>query len=300
MALPDIDTLVTYPAGDTSCEATVVHVEPLADDRSAVILDRTSFHPVDSAWPDQPTDRGALQVSAGSRTSAIPVFEAVTGGISGGALHLGTDLTVRTGSEGWVFVVAHIIDGAGPAVGDRIRVEVEADHRHALSVGHTACHLASLALDIALRDAWTKAPPLDSLGHPAFDAQAIQRSQIEPYGAIDVYRVGKSLRRKGFDPAALDAPDILTAEVNETLDRWVSHASPVRIERSDEQLSARRMWVCDLPDGRATIPCGGTHVRRLDDLTGVRVSLQVIEVDGGRELRMSTQVAPAAEPHHVS
>ena len=68
MALPGIDTVVTFPAGDLRATASVVHVAPHGE-RLAVITDRTSIHPVDHAWPDQPADRGVLRT--GDREFAI-------------------------------------------------------------------------------------------------------------------------------------------------------------------------------------------------------------------------------------
>lgn len=120
MPLPTTDTLVTYPDGATTSTGIVLHVEPLSDGRSAVLLDTTAFHPVDTAWPDQPADQGTITTTAGTQ----PVIDAVTGGIRDGELHLGADLPVRTGAEGWTFVVAHIIEGPPPAVGESVQVDV--------------------------------------------------------------------------------------------------------------------------------------------------------------------------------
>ncbi len=284
MALPTSDTVVTFPDGATTSTGTVLHVEPVAAGRHAVLLDRTSVHPVDTAWPDQPADKGDL-VSGDGR---LRVVDAVTGGVHDGQLHLGEDLPVRTGTEGWVFVVAHVVDGIPPAEGETVQVEVDQDLRAALSAGHTACHLAALALDLALADAWTKEPPTDSLGHPAFDALAIQRSRIHPHGSTDVYRIGKSLRRKGFQPAALEDPTVVAGRANAQLAQWVAAGGSVRIERQGEALSARRSWVCELPEGRTDIPCGGTHVDDVAALGEVTVSLEVRQGDGGLELTMET------------
>ncbi|WP_425836639.1 metal-dependent hydrolase [Microbacterium sp. PA5] len=289
MPLPDRDTLVAYPAGDVSSTGTVLHVERLADGRSAVVLDRTALHPVDTAWPDQPADRAALRWGDDERV----VQDGVTGGIHQGVLHLGADLPVRNGTEGWTFVVAHVIEGAPPAVGTTVEVEVDAAYRRSLSAGHTGCHLASLALDAALAAAWSKPVALDALGHPAFDQLAIQRSQIVPDGSLDTYRVGRSLRRKGFDPAALDDPGAVAERANALLTTWVTAGGDVRIERTDDALSARRRWVCALPDGPVSIPCGGTHVESLSALGSVTVALTTRPVDGGLELEMRTQVTPA-------
>lgn len=289
MTLPTTDTVVTYPDGATTSTGTVLHVEPLAEGRSAVLLDTTACHPVDTAWPDQPADRGALTTAQGTQ----PILDAVTGGVHDGALHLGADLPVRTGTPGWTFVVAHVVDGPPPAVGDAVRVEVDPEHRAALSAGHTACHLAALALDAALAGAWSKAAPTDALGNPAFDALAIQSSRIHPHGSTDVYRIGRSLRRKGFAPTVLEDPVAVGERVDAQLAQWVAAGGAVRVERSDDALSAHRTWVCDLPDGRTDIPCGGTHVRDVAELGAVTVTLTVQEVDGGLELTMETVVTPA-------
>ena len=289
MPLPDSDTLVTFPDGAVSSTGTVLHVEPLPDGRSAVLLDRTALHPVDTAWPDQPADRATMRGEAESR----PVHEGLTGGIHQGVLYLGADLPVRSGTEGWTFVVAHVVDGEPPAVGADVVVDVDAGYRRALSAGHTGCHLASLALDAALEDAWSKPVPLDALGHPAFDQLAIQRSQIVEDGSLDTYRIGKSLRRKGFEPAALDDTAGIAARSNALMAGWIAAGGAVRIERTDEALSARRRWVCELPEGTVSIPCGGTHVRALTELDAVTVTLTTRPVDGGVELEMRTRVAPS-------
>jgi alanyl-tRNA synthetase len=288
VTLPSSDTVVTYPEGSTTSSGTVLHVEPLPAGRYAVILDRTACHPVDSAWPDQPADRGTLTTARGRQ----PIVDAVTGGVLDGALHLGADLPVRTGTEGWAFVVAHVIEGPPPAVGETVQVDVDADHRGGLSAAHTGCHLAALALDLALSDAWSKPAPTDALGHPAFDALAIQRSRIHPRRSVDTYRIGKSLRRKGFSPAALDDPTAVTDRVNAQLADWVARGGAVRIQRDGPGLSARRTWVCELPSGTTDMPCGGTHVRDVAELSGLSVELSTRAVEGALELTMETLLDP--------
>lgn len=284
MPLPTTDTTVTYPDGATTSTGTVLHVEPLSDGRSAVLLDTTAFHPVDTAWPDQPADRGTITTTAGAQ----PIVDAVTGGIRDGELLLGEDMPVRTGTEGWTFVVAHIIEGPPPAVGEPAQIYVDQDHRAALSAAHTACHLAALALDSALSAAWSKLAPTDALGNPAFDALAIQRSRIDAHRSTDTYRIGKSLRRKGFAPTSLDDPSAVAERVNAQLAQWIQAGGAVRIERDDPALSARRTWVCELTDGRTNIPCGGTHIHDLAELSDITTSLTTTEIDGGLELIMET------------
>lgn len=285
-------TRVTYPAGATSSTGTVAHVTDAGGGRFAVVLDVTAFHPVDTAWPDQPADRGTLRIS----DTVYDVVDAVVGATAGEELLLGRDVPVRTGTEGWTFVVAHLVEGAAPAVGQTAEVEVDADYRAALSAGHTACHLASLALDDALAEAWTKSVPTDALGAPAFDALAIQESRIVADSSLDTYRIGKSLRRKGFDPAALGDLAALAARVDARLGEWIAAGGAVRIETSGDALADRRTWVCELPGAEARIPCGGTHVSSLADLASATVAFQTREAEGGLELVMTTTAvrSPAA------
>lgn len=284
MPLPTKDTVVTYPDGAITSTGTVLHIEPVGEERLALILDVTAFHPIDTAWPDQPADRGTLSGPQGSQ----PIVDAITGGIHDGELHLGADLPVRVGTQGWTFVVAHIIEGPPPGVGDSVRVDVDKRHRAELSIAHTACHLAALALDAALADAWTKSAPKDALGSAAFDALAIQRSRLHPCRSTDTYRIGKSLRRKGFTPAALDDPAQVADRVNAQLAEWIAAGGAVRVERAENDLSARRTWVSELPSGTTDIPCGGTHVRDIAELGDVTITLTTQEIDGGLELHMET------------
>jgi alanyl-tRNA synthetase len=289
MPLPLSDTIVTYPSGDTMSRGLVIHVESLPDGRAVVLLDRSAAHPVDTAWPDQPADRATLHTADG----VFACVDVVTGGIHEGRLHLGPDLPVRSGTDGWTFVVAHILDGQTPEVGTPVRVEVDREHRAALSAGHTACHLAALALDAVLAEHWTKPAPLDAVGHPAFDALAIQSSHILPHGSTDLYRLGKSLRRKGFPADAFADPDEIARGVDALLAEWIGAGGTVRIDAESDALSARRMWRCELPVGSAAIPCGGTHLTDIAQLGHAGVSFEVRTVDSATEVTMTTTVTPA-------
>ncbi|WP_285117236.1 metal-dependent hydrolase [Leifsonia sp. fls2-241-R2A-40a] len=287
MSLPSIDTAVTYPDGDLTSTGAVLHVEPLADGRAAVILDRTAFHPVDPVWPDQPADAGVL--SAGGRT--YDIVDAVVGATDGTVLHVG-DAPVRTGTEGWAFVVCHLVDDpAGLAEGDAVTISVDAARRHALSAGHTACHLASLALNEALSGLWTKEVTVDGRGRPNFDQLAISSSRILEGGSIDEYRIGKSLRKKGFAAADLAAQlDEVEAAANRALAGWLATGAPVSIAREGGRLGLgdRRYWRAELPEGVVEIPCGGTHLRSLGELTEARVQLELSEAEGALALTMRT------------
>jgi alanyl-tRNA synthetase len=285
MPLPSADTIVEYPSGATASTGTVLHVEEV-DGALAVVLDRTAFHPVDAHWPDQPADRGRLILADGT---SVDIVDAQVGATDGERLHIGGDVPVRTGTPGWAFVVVHLVaKDAAVREGETVGVEVDAGFRTALSVGHTACHLASLALDRALAGSWTKPAPADPLGAPAFDQLAIERSEIIEHGARDTYRIGKSLRKKGFPPSVFDDPAAVADAVNEQLSEWVATDAPVRVETPEPGLGARRSWVCALPEGEARIPCGGTHVGALGALGRVAVAFEVDDADGARTVVMTT------------
>lgn len=291
MTLPSSDTIVLYSSGATTAEATVLHVEAIEGSdgrpRLAVLLDRTACHPVDAAWPDQGPDRAVLD---GGDVS-IDVLDCVVGATDGASLFLGADIPVRKGTEGWAFVVAHLVDGdAGLTGGDTVTVEVDAAHRAALSAGHTGCHLASLALNAALAGAWSKEAPLDGLGSPDFDGTAIESSTILENGSRDVYRVGKSVRKKGFDVTALDDPAALAASITVTLASWIAAGGEIRIDREGEGLTDRRYWVAELPGGQVRIACGGTHVSSLSELGSVTAAIETDQLEGAIGMTMLTVV----------
>jgi len=297
MSLPNpinvtTDTVVTYPDGDLISTGTVLHVQPLADGKTAVVLDRTAFHPVDPVWPDQPADTGALTADRRS----YPIVDAVVGATDGTTLYVG-NAPVRTGTEGWAFVVAHLVDDAsGLEPGSTVTVTVDAERRGALSAGHTACHLASLALNDALASLWTKDVPVDGRGRPNFDQLAITTSRILEGGSLDEYRIGKSLRKKGFAAAEL-APRLeeVSASIDRTLAEWVASGAGVSIVRDagGHGLGDRRRWRAELPEGTVEIPCGGTHLRSLAEVAAVTVALELGEADGAVTLTMRTTAQAA-------
>lgn len=298
MALPTEDTRVLYPSGAVDTQATVVHSEPLPDGRSAVLLDATCVHPVDAGWPDQGPDQALLHHGA----AFWPVEDCIVGATDGSELYIGDDIPVAKGTPGWAFVVVHVVDAAGLNPGDTVTVEVDEGLRDCTSAGHTACHLASLALNEALATRWKKDVRLDALGHPDFDGLAIDESLIGQNASVDTYRLGKSLRKKGFSVEGLSGADfagaggtgalaLIETAVNATLAEWTRTDAPVRIDCDGDRLTDRRYWVCELPGTSVRIPCGGTHVRSLAALGVLTVNLAVHDVDGTPVLTMNTSAS---------
>ncbi|KHK98645.1 hypothetical protein LK09_06780 [Microbacterium mangrovi] len=286
-------TRVTFPSGATTGKATVVHVVDAASG-ALVVLDETPFHPVDHTWPDQPGDTGTLEAG----DDAVVVADTVMAALSDeGEFAVGADIPVRRGTPGWTWLVAHRLDvpavPARLAPGTGVTASVDRARRAALSRGHTACHLASLALDAALADLWRKDPGADPLGAPAFDARANQSSRIVPDGSVDEYRLGKSLRKAGFDTDALAA--VLAdreAAVNGILAGWVVVGSSAisRIETEGPLITDRRTWTCRLVPGEARILCGGTHVDSLAAFSAITVSFDLSDP----QLLVMTTTAVAA------
>jgi alanyl-tRNA synthetase len=265
-------TLVTYPSGATSARARVQLRQDLPDYNTpglpennavGIATDTTCFHPLDSAWPDQPADQGEL--------AGIRVIDCLTGAIDAeGKLFVGADIPVRRGADGWSWVVLHVVAaGRAPDVGDQVDLAVDQVARAELSAAHTACHLVALALNEACRPLWRKDPGRsDSLGSPDLDGLTIERSRISPMQSVDTYRLGKSIRKKGLNSADLleQLPEI-SEQVQTKVRGWIRAAADVHIDTSEgDSLVARRRWRCELPEGLAEYPCGGTHVRNLIEL----------------------------------
>jgi len=292
MALPTSTTLVTFPSGSTHGGSTVVAAVPLPGGVLGVVTDTTPFHPLDHSWPDQPGDRGTVEFDtvefAGAR---YPVVDCLTGAVGPmGEFALGDEIPARRGDAQWTWLAVHLVetaDGTGVSaaagitpeslVGRAVVLRVDTERRAALCAAHTGCHLLALALNEALAGRWHKEPArADALGSPDFDALAMASSRMDEHASTDRYRIGKSLRKKGFDPDGLAAslPE-LTSRVNERLAGWIAADARVRVHAPGAELTARRRWVCELPEGTASIDCGGTHLSRLGELSSLTTSLSL-------------------------
>lgn len=281
-------TRVTFPDGSLTGEGDVLIVDR---ERAVVVVDATPFHPVDHTWPDQPGDSGTITVS----DVVLDVSEAVMAAVSDeGELAVGTDIPVKRGADGWTWLVGHRVDGEIPAsvvAGASARLEVDAARRAGLSRGHTACHLASLALDAALADLWRKEIGVDPLGHPDFEGRANQTSFIHPDGSVDEYRLGKSLRKAGFDSEGFAASlDQREQRINELLAGWIASGGESRIDVEGPGISDRRTWRCVLPEGEVGFLCGGTHVHSLAEFASISVAL---DLSDPQLLVMTTTAVPA-------
>lgn len=283
-------TIVSFADGSVHGDATVSRVET-GSDGAVVVVDASPFHPVDHTWPDQPGDSGELTAGA----ERVEVTEAVMAAVSDdGRFAVGSDIPVKRGADGWTWLVGHRLAGAAPAwlrAGATVSLTADAGRRAGLSRGHTACHLASLALDLAVADLWRKDPGADALGNPDFEGRANQSSRIHEDGSVDEYRLGKSLRRAGFDTETFAATlASREAAANAQLAAWVASGAASRIETDGPTIVDRRRWRCELPEGEAVILCGGTHVHALSEFASISIALDLTDP---QLLVMTTTAVPA-------
>jgi alanyl-tRNA synthetase len=283
-------TLVTFADGAVRGDSIVSRVVPSADG-DVVIVESTPFHPVDHTWPDQPGDSGILRAGA---NEAVVVEALMAAFGDEGEFAVGAEIPVRRGADGWTWLVGHRLDGTAPewlTEQSGVQLVVDEERRAGLSRGHTACHLASLALDLALADLWRKDPGADALGTPDFEGRANQSSRIHEDGSIDEYRLGKSLRRAGFDTETFAATLAeREASINARLQLWVESGASSRIVTEGPAIVDRRRWHCELPEGEAVILCGGTHVDTLAAFAAITVSL---DLSDPQLLVMTTRATPA-------
>ncbi|WP_319536298.1 alanyl-tRNA editing protein [uncultured Vibrio sp.] len=260
------------------------------DDVSYLVTETTPFHPVSHIWPDHPADKGLIEVNG----EVLPVIDCQVGAVEleTNTLYVGITIPVKRSTEGWVFVVVHVL----PRVellepGMMASLQVDKPYQLSLSRGHSAGHLAYLALNKVLADGyWRKdADRKDPHGHYDFNSYAQETSFVTPDKCVDTYRLGKTLRKRGLNSADMlsDLSDI-EHKVNAQLSEWLQREETIIIECHGDNLTDSRYWKCDLGEGKiAVIPCGGTHAGHLNEFASIQVTL--IECDP-QTIEMHTDV----------
>jgi alanyl-tRNA synthetase len=268
-------TVVTFAGGRLQEAALVVFTAEVAGEW-LVVTDRSPFHPVSLSWPDQPGDRGWLICG----TNRLSVLDSREGFLNRrtGLLSVGEDAwALKRSDPDLTSVVLHVTEAAPTT--KAVTLEVDATFRAALSLQHTGVHLAALALNRVAAGFWSKDPQdPDSFGAPNLDKAAVTLSEIIEEASTDHYRLGKSLRKKGFDAVGFLA-DLPTraSEMNEALRGFLATSAPIRISPAEGPLANRRLWSTRLNGADIAMPCGGTHLADLVELAEVMVSIAPTE-----------------------
>ncbi|MDV6252762.1 alanyl-tRNA editing protein [Vibrio sp. EA2] len=247
------------------------------NDVTYLVTETTPFHPVSHIWPDHPADKGSVEVNE----EVLPVIDCQVGAVEleTNTLYVGTTIPVKRDTEGWVFVVVHVLtrtESLEP--GTMVSLRVDKQYQLSLSRGHSAGHLAYLALNKVLTDGyWRKdADRKDPHGYYDFNSYAQETSFVTPDKCLDTYRLGKTLRKRGLNSADMlaDLHDI-EHKVNVQLSEWLQREETIVIECSGQTLTDSRYWKCDLGEGEiAVIPCGGTHASHLNEFGSIHVTLR--------------------------
>lgn len=301
--MPVTPTKIVFCSGIYDQTAIIQKVK-FEHDHCFIVTDSTPFHPVSHIWADHPADRGSLTI----HKQIYPVIDCQVGAVelATGELFVGQAIPVKRGEAGWAFVVVHVLhtttDETLPSLDDStvkegivVELSVELPYRHALSRGHSAGHLASMALNKVLAEHyWRKAPSnVDPLGNHDFNGYAQEISLVSEDGCYDRYRLGKSLRKRGFNSAEmLNDLDTININVNQQLKEWILLDSPVVMRCEGESLTDSRYWQCELGESQmAVMPCGGTHVQSLAEFQQIEVRLTQID---DQYIEMHTHVIPTS------
>lgn len=275
-------TVVTFGGGGLSEEAVLLFAAP-QNGAWIVVTDRSPFHPVSLTWPDQPGDRGALVLAGGEQAAVIDSRTGLLNAATGALLTEAEAAALPRGTPDIHAVVLHIVESAtgfASHIGTRVRLEVDRARRDALSLQHTGIHLAALALNQCAASFWTKDyADLDALGVPNLDKAAVAGSEIAEDRSTDRFRIGKSLRKKGFDRDAFlaDLPG-RGRDIKDCLDRMLAPgAVPVTVSPGEGPLDGRRIWSTHLLGAEVAIPCGGTHLADLNRIAAIEVELAPTE-----------------------
>lgn len=249
--------------------------------KTYLINDVTPFHPVSHIWPDHPADQGFVTVG----DVQYSVEDCLVGAIeqSTGKLHIAADIPVKRDAEGWAFVVVHQLPASASMinVNDEVVLSVDKEYQASLSRGHSAGHIAFLALNKVLAESyWRKdADRKDPLGSYDFNSYAQVTSFVTPELCTDKYRLGKTLKKRGLNVADMLANlEGIEADINQMISGWLTQSTPVVMRLEGEALTDSRYWEWQLDaETLVSIPCGGTHIENTSELNALSVKLTQLD-----------------------
>ncbi|MFA0013843.1 alanyl-tRNA editing protein [Vibrio lentus] len=251
------------------------------DSQTYLITDVTPFHPVSHIWPDHPADQGFVSVNG----EQYIVEDCLVGAIeqSTGKLCIAADIPVKRDTEGWAFVVVHQLPASASMIniGDEVELSVDKEYQASLSRGHSAGHIAFLALNKVLAESyWRKdADRKDPLGSYDFNSYAQVTSFVTPELCTDKYRLGKTLKKRGLNVADMLANlEGVEADINQMIAGWLAESTSVAMRLEGEALTDSRYWEWQInADTLVSIPCGGTHIENTSELQALSVKLTQLD-----------------------
>ena len=273
-------TLTQFCHQTWQLNAKVLYVEN-NDSQTYVITNLTPFHPVSHIWPDHPADRGFVSVNG----EQYIVEDCLVGAIeqSTGKLCIAADIPVKRDTEGWAFVVVHQLPASASMIniGDEVELSVDKEYQASLSRGHSAGHIAFLALNKVLAESyWRKnADRKDPLGSYDFNSYAQVTSFVTPELCTDKYRLGKTLKKRGLNVADMLANlEGVEADINQMISGWLTESTSVVMRLEGEALTDSRYWEWQFnADTLVSIPCGGTHIENTSELKVLSVKLTQLD-----------------------
>ena len=250
--------------------------------RPASIAERGRLHPAGQSQisplpsPESPLARSASDVGwVRWEGGEAVVGPCAMGPISpDGALFVDLAIPVKRGAEGWAFVVVHPLAGAFDLAAGMVELRVDAEARHALNLGHSACHPGGPGPEpdvdalLAQRKSAGGMPWIS----PTSIALAIQRSGSRPVvrGAMPHRQESAQKRSERRGPAGETGAGRRADQP--AAGRLAGRRGRIRRSRAGEAIIDSRYWHCTLDGREVTIP-GGTHAASLAELGRVRVQL---------------------------
>jgi len=111
-------------------------------------------------------------------------------------------------------------------------------------------------------------------------------SRVIEFGAIDVYRLGKSCRKLGFNVQdVLHQLPQIQHKVQQLLHEWLKSRPQIQVSAAGQALDDSRSWHCTLGKETFSMFCGGTHIRDFREVDLLQVRL--IHDEATQELTMT-------------
>ncbi|CAM3227522.1 hypothetical protein [Xenorhabdus nematophila] len=273
------ESKASFMTGQLSLDAVVIDIFKY-NDGYIVITDNSPFYPENYKWGDQKSDVGVIEFN----NHILNIVKTYTAAVIDGQIYIDQNIPDKLNAEDKL-IPAHYLESLNGLedkfiLGENIKLSVDAETRHKISAAHSMAHFMSLALNKAANKYWNKGYETDSLGNFNLDKAAIFKSSISELKSIDIYRFGKSIKKKGFDKSSfMENIDSTSEEINLILKNWLSIGSEIQVEYTSKNIEDLRLWKSTVENKPVVIPCGGTHIKNIEEIKDVKVEISQGESD---------------------